>query len=83
MSKDEILVPILNAINDLRLEVRENRKAIEENRKAIEENKKSIESLNTRFERFERENKKDHKEIYRILDTFKNVSSVVQVTKMN
>ena len=38
MNKDEIVVPILNAINDLREEVRENRKEIQKNREAIQEN---------------------------------------------
>lgn len=37
MDKEEILVPILNAINDLREEVRENRKEIQKNREVIQE----------------------------------------------
>jgi len=43
MNKDEILVPILTAINDLREEVRENRRAIQTNREAIEKNREAIE----------------------------------------
>lgn len=42
MNKDEILTPILTAINDLREEVRENRKAIQKNSELIVENSKKI-----------------------------------------
>ena len=42
MNKDEILVPILTAINDLREEVRENRRAIQKNRELISKNSELI-----------------------------------------
>lgn len=51
MNKDEILVPILNAINDLREEVRVNRKEIQKIEKQFKkilndnENKGRIEKL--------------------------------------
>ena len=42
MNKDEILVPILTAINDLREEVRENRRAIKKNSEEILKNREAI-----------------------------------------
>lgn len=42
MDKEEILVPILTAINDLREDVRENRKEIRKNREAIQKNSQEI-----------------------------------------
>lgn len=42
MNKDEILIPILTAINDLREEVRENRRAIQKNTELIAENSRKI-----------------------------------------
>lgn len=42
MNKDEILVPILTAINDLREEVRENRRAIQKNSELISKNSEKI-----------------------------------------
>lgn len=77
MSKDEIVAPILNAINDLKIDIRENRREIQKNREAIQRNSKEIQenkvailSLTERFERFEMKYDKDYKEIYRIIDTF-------------
>ena len=43
MNKDDIVVPILKAINDLRDEVRENRREIKKNTEAIEKNRVAIE----------------------------------------
>ena len=42
MSKDEIVAPILNAINDLKIDIRENRREIQKNREAIQRNSKEI-----------------------------------------
>ena len=42
MNKDEILVPILTAINDLREEVRDNRRAIQKNTEEIQKNRELI-----------------------------------------
>ena len=50
MNKDEILVPILTAINDLREEVRENRRAILKNSEKIDENSKKIDENSRKIE---------------------------------
>lgn len=42
MSKDEIVAPILNAINDLKIDIRENRREIQKNREAIQKNAEEI-----------------------------------------
>ena len=42
MNKDEILIPILTAINDLREEVRENSRKIDENSRKLDENSRKI-----------------------------------------
>ena len=54
MAKEEILGPILNAINDLREEVRENRREIKKNSEGILKNREAIrenkEAKNDSFE---------------------------------
>ena len=45
MDKNEILGPILTAINDLRGEVRENRREIKKNREKIERNYQLIQKI--------------------------------------
>ena len=54
MNKDEILGPVLQAINDLRAEVRENKKEIremrEENNKRWDENDRRWEENNKRWD---------------------------------
>ena len=42
MSKDEIVAPILNAINDLKIDIREKRREIQKNREAIQKNAEEI-----------------------------------------
>lgn len=51
MSKDEILVPILTAINCLREEVRENRREIQKNREAIQRNREAIQRNSEEIQR--------------------------------
>lgn len=51
MNKDDIVVPILKAINDLRDEVRENRREIQKNTEAIERNRVAIEKNAEAIER--------------------------------
>ena len=71
MNNDEIVVPILRAINDLREEVRDNKREIremrEENNKRWDENDKRWEENNIRWEKYEKDRERDHKEI---LDLF-------------
>lgn len=74
MNKDEILVPILTASNDLSEEVRENRWAIQKNSEKIDGNIKAILSLEERMtsiekrmEKHEEDSKKDRKAILDIL----------------
>ena len=77
MNKDDIVAPILKAINDLRDEVRENRReiqkntvAIEKNRVEIEKNRVAIEENKKRWDRHEIETKKDRGYIKEILVSF-------------
>ena len=88
MDKNEILGPILTAINDLREEVRENRREIKKNSEKIEENSKSIISLQeridsmetrmtsmeNRMEKHEEESRKDRKAILDILYSYEQVT---------
>ena len=88
MDKNEILGPILTAINDLRGEVRENRREIKKNREKIERNSKSIKSLEERMtsmeksmtsiekrmSKHEEESKKDRKAILDILYSYEQVT---------
>ena len=71
MNNDEIVVPILRAINDLREEVRDNKREIremrEENNKRWEENNKRWDENDKRWEKYEKYRERDHKEI---LDLF-------------
>ena len=71
MNNDEIVVPILRAINDLREEVRDNKREIremrEENNKRWDENDKRWEENNIRWEKYKKDRERDHKEI---LDLF-------------
>ena len=78
MNNDEIVVPILRAINDLREEVRDNKREIremreennkrwDENDKRWEENNKRWDENNIRWEKYEKYRERDHKEI---LDLF-------------
>ena len=53
MNKDEILVPILTAINDLREEVRENRKAIVSLENRVKNLEDKVERLEHRVGRLE------------------------------
>lgn len=82
MNKNEILVPILTAINDLREEVRENRRAIQKNSEKIDGNSKAIVSLEERMtsiekrmEKHEQESKKDRKAILDILYSYEQVTN--------
>ena len=45
MNSDEIVVPILRAINDLREEVRDNKKEIREMKEEIRDNKREIQEM--------------------------------------
>ena len=78
MNKDEILGPVLQAINDLRAEVRENKKEIkemreennkrwDENDKRWEENKKLWEQNEKRWNKYEINREKDKKYLTDIL----------------
>ena len=71
MNNDEIVVPILRAINDLREEVRDNKREIremrEENNKRWDENDKRWEENNIRWEKYEKDRERDHKEIIDLL----------------
>ena len=51
MNKDEILIPILTAINDLREEVRENRRAIQKNSEKIDGNSELIRKNSEKIDR--------------------------------
>ena len=51
MNKDDIVAPILKAINDLRDEVRENRREIQKNTVAIEKNRIAIEKNRVAIEK--------------------------------
>lgn len=82
MNKDEILLPILTAINDLREEVRENRRAIQKNSEKIDDNSKAIilleermSSIEKRMEKHEKETKKDRKAILDILYLYEKVTN--------
>ena len=88
MDKNEILVPILTAINDLREEVRENRRAIQRNSEAIQRNSEKIDSnskqiisngkailaLERRMEKHEEESRKDRRAILDILYSYEQVT---------
>ena len=90
MDKNEILVPILTAINDLREDVRENRReiqknreaiqknaeAIKENKDAIQSNKQSIASLASRIERLEEQYERNRKEILNALFSYEQVTNI-------
>ena len=78
MNNDEIVVPILRAINDLREEVRDNKREIremrEENNKRWDENDKRWEENDKRWEENselwknnEKNKERDHKEIIDLL----------------
>ena len=82
MNKDDILVPILTAINDLREEVRENRREIKKNRemiemnsKKIEQNREMIEMNSKKIERHEEESRKDRKAILDIMYSYEQVTN--------
>lgn len=82
MNKDEILVPILTAINDLREEVRENRRAIkslekrvESLEKRVESLEKRVESLENRMEKHEEQRRKDKKALLDILGSYEKVTN--------
>lgn len=89
MNKDEILVPILTAINDLREEVRENRRAIkslekrveslekrvESLEKRVESLEKRVESLENRMEKHEEQRRKDKKALLDILCSYEQVTN--------
>ena len=57
MNKDEILMPILTAINDLREEVRENRRAIKRNTELIERNSRQIERNSRKIDENSKKNR--------------------------
>lgn len=59
MNKDEILVPILTAINDLGEEVRENRRVIRALENRMGSLEKRMESVEDRMERHEEQRKKE------------------------
>ena len=78
MNNDELVVPILRAINDLREEVRDNKREIremrEENNKRWDENDKRWEENDKRWEENselwknnEKNKERDHKEIIDLL----------------
>ena len=78
MNKDEILGPVLQAINDLRAEVRENKKEIremrEENNKRWDENDRRWEENNKRWDEnkmlwreYRKNRETDKKELFDIL----------------
>ena len=78
MNNDEIVVPILRAINDLREEVRDNKREIremrEENNKRWDENDKRWDENDKRWEENselwrnnEKNKERDHKEIIDLL----------------
>ena len=73
MNNDEIVVPILRAINDLREEVRENKKELkemrEENNKRWDENDKRWEENDKKWKQNDINRERDHQEI---LDIFIN-----------
>lgn len=89
MNKDEILVPILTAINDLREEVRANRRAIQKNSEKIDKNSEKIDdnskaivsleermiSLEKRMEKHEEDSRKDRKAILDILYSYEQVTN--------
>lgn len=75
MNKDEILVPILTAINDLREEVRENRRAIKSLEKRVESLEKRVESLENRMEKHEEQRRKDKKALLDILCSYEQVTN--------
>ena len=51
MNKDDILIPVLTAINDLREEVRENRRAIQKNSEKIDRNSELIRKNSEKIDR--------------------------------
>ncbi len=59
MNKDEIIAPILQAINDVREEVRDNKKEIREMREEVRDNKKEIREMREEI----RDNKKEIREM--------------------
>ncbi len=74
MNTDEIVIPILRAINDLREEVRDNKREIremreesnrrwEESKRLWEENRKRWEENDKRWEKSEKDRKSDHDEV--------------------
>ena len=67
MNTDEIVIPILRAINDLREEVRDNKREIremrEENNRRWDENDKRWEENNRRWEKSDNDRKSDHDEV--------------------
>lgn len=71
MNNDEIVVPILRAINDLREEVRDNKREIremrEENNKRWDENDKRWEENSELWKNNEKNKERDHKEIIDLL----------------
>ena len=89
MNKDEILIPILTAINDLREEVRENSRKIDENSRKIDQNsemikgnsksiislEKRMQSIEQRMEKHEEESRKDRRAILDILYSYEQVTN--------
>ena len=74
MNTDEIVIPILHAINDLREEVRDNKREIremreendkrwEENNRRWDENDKRWEENRRRWEKSDNDRKSDHDEV--------------------
>lgn len=67
MNTDEIVIPILRAINDLREEVRDNKREIremrEENNRRWDENDKRWEENRRRWEKSDNDRKSDHDEV--------------------
>ena len=74
MNTDEIVIPILRAINDLREEVRDNKREIremreennrrwDENDKRWEENRRRWEENDRRWEKSDNDRKSDHDEV--------------------
>ena len=71
MNSDEIVLPILRAINDLRDEVKENKREIRDMR---EENNKRWDENDKRLDINEKNREKDHEEV---LDIFAKYDIVI------
>ena len=75
MDKNDIIVPILTAINDLRGEVRENRREIKKNSEEIQRNREAIKQNSEEILKNKEEIQENRKAILEVLYTYEQVTN--------